>query len=100
MNNPQLPTPITTHNTTTTGFVHNNMVMNKSKSWGMNLHWLRDKESQTYFELLWEKGSSDKRDYFTKHHPTIHHKSQRSRYVRDAMNLLTHKIIFIYTRYL
>ena len=23
----------------------------------MNLHWLRDKEAQKYFELLWEKGS-------------------------------------------
>ena len=31
MGHPQDPTPITTHNTTTTAFVHKNMVMKKSK---------------------------------------------------------------------
>ena len=35
MNYPQLPTPIATDSTTTTCFVHNNMVMKKIKSWGM-----------------------------------------------------------------
>ena len=36
--------PIATYKTTTTGFAHNNMVMKRSTSWDINLHWLRDKE--------------------------------------------------------
>ena len=43
MGHPQDPTQLTIDNTTTTAFVHKNMVMKKSKSWDMNLHWLRDK---------------------------------------------------------
>ena len=100
MNHLQLPTHIVTYNTTTIGFVHNNMVMNKYKSWDMNLHWLRDKEAQKYFELLLEKGSINKEDYFTKYHSTNYHKTLRSRYVRDAMNLLIHNITSIYKKYL
>ena len=45
----QNPTPIARDNTATTGFVTNNMVMKKSKSWGMSIHWLRDKEIQKVF---------------------------------------------------
>ena len=93
MGHPQLPTPIATDNTTTTGFVHNNMVMKRSKSWDMNLHWLRDKTLQKYFNIHWEKGSGNGGDYFTKHHPTIHHRQQRSRYVRDTLNLLSQNIV-------
>ena len=70
----QLPTPITIDTTTTTCFVHNNMVMKSSKSWDMILYWLRDKEVQTYFNIQREKGSTNKGDYFTKHHSIIHHR--------------------------
>ena len=99
MGHPQLPTPIATDNTTTTGFIHNNMVMKRSKSWDMNLHWLRDKEVQKHFNIHWEKGSGNGGDYFTKHHPTIHHRQQRSRYVRDTLNLLSHNIVSLCTKY-
>ena len=98
MGHPQDPTPIATDNTTTTAFVHKNMVMKKSKSWDMNLHWLRDKEAQKYFKIFWEKGSGNGGDYFTKHHPTIHHRSQRGRYVRDALNMLSNNIASIYKK--
>ena len=98
MGHPKDPTPITTDNTTTTAFVHKNMVTKTSKSWDMNLHWLRDKEVQKYFKIFWEKGSSNRGDYFTKHHPTIHHRFQRGRYVRDALNMLFHNIDSIYNK--
>ena len=94
MGHPQLPTSIATDNITTTEFVHKNMVMKRSKSWDMHLHWLRDKEVQQYFNIHYEKGSGNGGYYFTKHHPTIHHRQQRSKYVRDALNLLSHNITF------
>ena len=100
MNHPQLSTPIAIDNTTTIGFFHNIMVMRTSNSWNINLYWLRYKEAQKYFDLLWEKGSGNKEGYFTKHHPTIHHRNQTSRYVRDVTNLPTHNIISVYKKYL
>jgi len=72
--------------------------MKKSKSWDMNLHWLRDKEVQKYFKIFWEKGSGNGGDYFTKHHPTIHHRTQRGRYVRDTLNMLSCNIASIYNK--
>ena len=100
MKHPQLPTPIATDNTTTTGFVHNNMITKRSKFLNMNLHWLRDKEVQKYINIHWKKGSGNGRDYFTKHHPTIHHRQQRSRYVRDTLSLLSQNIVSLYKNHL
>ena len=65
----------------------------------MNLHWLRDKEVQKHFNIHWEKGSDNGGDYFTKHHPTIHHRQKRSRYVRDTLSLLSQNITSLYNKH-
>ena len=59
--------------------------MKKSKTWEMHLHWLRDKEKQKYFKVFWDKGENNYADYFTKHHPIIHHRRIRNEitYIRD-----------------
>ena len=49
----------------------------------MNLHWLRDRENRKQFKVSWKKGSENGADYFTKHHPTVHHRKTRPKYVRD-----------------
>ena len=51
----------------------------------MHLHWLRDKEKQKYFKVFWDKGANNYADYFTKHHPIIHHRRIRNErtYIRD-----------------
>ena len=82
----QPPTPIITDNSTTTGFVHKTMQMKRSKSWDMHLHWLRDREARNHFDVMWEKGLDNKVDYFTKHHPTVHHRAQRPNYIRDKVD--------------
>ena len=64
----QPPTIIRTDNSTTTGFANNNIQMKRSKSWDMNLHWLRNKEFLKKFKILWDKGEHNGADYFTKHH--------------------------------
>jgi len=98
MGHPQDPPPIATDNTTTTYFLHKNMVKKKSNSWDMNLHWLRNKEVQKYFKIFWEKGSGNGGDHFTKYHPTIHLRSQKERYVEDALNMLSNNIASIYNK--
>ena len=57
--------------------------MKKSKSWDMNLHWLRDKETLNDFKIIWDKGKNNGTDYFTKNHPIIHHRRMRPKYIRD-----------------
>ena len=62
------------------------MQLKKSKTWDMYLHWLRDKENQRIFKVYWDKGTNQGADYFTKHHPVIHHRRIRlsKKYIRDA----------------
>ena len=81
----QPPTPLKTDNSTTAGFVNNNIHQKRSKSWDMKYHWLRDRQTQGQFNIYWDKGSNNHADYFTKHHPTKYHQEIRStrRYVRD-----------------
>ena len=96
MGHPQPSTTIYTDNTTTTGFANNNMQMKRSKSWDINLHWLRDRGIREQCLIKWEKGSSNKVDYFTKHHTINHHKISCPKYVRDTNNLLRSQLNTIY----
>ena len=54
----------------------------------MNLHWLRDREAQQQFNVLWEKGSVNGADYFTKHYPLTTHHQKRKLYIKDTVNSL------------
>ena len=93
MGHPQPVTIIKTDNSTTNGFVNNNIQLKKSKSWDMQLHWLRDRENLSEFKVIWEQSVKNLADYFTKHHSTIHHRTMRSKYLRDTA-------CHIYNRYL
>jgi hypothetical protein len=85
MGHSQPPTPIMTDNSTTAGFSNKNIQLKKSKYWDMNLHWLRDRERTQQFNIKWEKGSKNKADYHTKYHPTVHHRQNRGKYIRDVI---------------
>jgi hypothetical protein len=76
MGHKQPPTPMQTDNTTALGVVNKN-VMKKLKSMDMKYHWLRCRISQMQFKHYWAAGSTNLGDYFTKHHPTIHHQTTR-----------------------
>ena len=86
LHHPQPPTPVKTDNTTTTGFIHNNIHQKRSKSWDMRYFWLRDRATQKQFNFYWHPGIYNYADYFTKHHPTIHHRQNRNRFVKDSLN--------------
>ena len=79
------PIPIRADNSTSVGFVNRNMQMKQSKTWDMQLHWLRDKQNTSHFNVFWDKGSNQGADYWTKHHPTVHHRHvrQERKFVRD-----------------
>ena len=65
MGHPQKPFLIKTDNSTSAGYVNNNMKTKKSKTWDMYLHWLRNKENKKNFKVQWDKGSNNDADYFT-----------------------------------
>ena len=73
MHHKQPSTPLKTNNYTTEGFVKSGMKPNFSKTWDMKWHWLRDKEVLEQLRVYWDSGKNNDTDYFTKHHPPIHH---------------------------
>jgi hypothetical protein len=87
MGHKQAPTPMQTDNTTALGVVNKN-VMKKLKSMDMKYHWLRCRISQMQFKHYWAAGSTNLGDYFTKHHPAIHHQTTRGKYLTEISTLM------------
>jgi len=83
LGHPQPPTPLQTDNSAADAVVNNRVPPRRLKAMDMRFHWLRDREAQEQFKYFWRSGKSNLGDYFTKHHPTIHHRAQRSKYIRD-----------------
>ena len=81
----QLATPIKTDNSTASGFIHDNIQQKRSKSWDMRYYWLRDKVTQDKFNIYWAPGKNNDGDYYTKKHPTTHHRTIRNRYVLNML---------------
>ena len=73
MGHTQGRTPGITDNSTANSFVHSEIRVKRSKSWDMKFNWLRDRSAQQQFNILWDKGTRNMADYFTKHHPPSHH---------------------------
>ena len=47
----------------------------------MRFYWLRDQETQEQFRFFWQAGKLNLADYWTKHHPTTHHKNVRNEFL-------------------
>ena len=62
----------------------------------MKLHWLRDDHNRQFFNVHWNKGIDNDAEYFTKHHPTVHHSQQRPNIAQDSFRILEDKINSIY----
>ena len=79
----QTVTPIKTDNFTSDGFLNPKMNPKGSKTWGVRYHCLRDLETLKQLQLCWDKRSNNYDDYFTKHHPPLHHQKMKPRYVHS-----------------
>jgi len=80
----QPPTPIQTDNSTAAGIANDTVKQKRSKAIDMRFYWVRDRVRQGQFIVHWKKGSLNKADYFTKHHPPAHHQQIRSAYLHNA----------------
>jgi hypothetical protein len=81
---PQEPTPILGDNETSLGVATGKKKMRRSQSMDMRYNWIKDKETQSIFNLLWISGKLNLADYFTKVHPVNHYLSMRNTYVSDS----------------
>ena len=77
LGHPQPPTPVQTDNSTAYGVINNKIQPKATKAMDMRFYWLKDRESREQFKYYWRPGKSNLADYFTKHHPALHHQSMR-----------------------
>lgn len=82
-------TEIVTDNSTAHGMINKTMTPRRSKSIDMRFHWLKCREAQQQFRILWAPGATNLADYFTKHFSPAHHRTVRWRYVKDAPGVPT-----------
>jgi hypothetical protein len=84
LGHPQPPTLLQTDNSTASGIANDDSVKQKlSKAMDMRYYWICDRvgQGQRQFLVYWRKGSTNRADYFTKHHPASHHQAIRSSYL-------------------
>jgi hypothetical protein len=68
-------TPMQTDNATAHALLTNKILPKALKAMDMRFHRLRCRDSQSQFRYYWRPCTQNLADYFTKHHPTTHHKS-------------------------
>ena len=81
MGHPQPKTPAVTDNSTAEGLLNKTMVPNRAKSYNFRLNWLKCREAQKQFDVIWKKGKVNRTDFHSKDHPTHVYKEKRGQYV-------------------
>ena len=83
MGHHQPATRIRTDNATAKGFVNGTIKQKRSRTFDRRFWWLKDREAQLQFHVVWDAGIYNLADYPTKHHPTQHHKLVRPIYLHE-----------------
>jgi hypothetical protein len=71
----QTCTQIQTNNSTAQALLTNKILPKALKTMDMQFHWLHCREAQDKFRFYWRPGTQNMADYWTKHHPSSHHKA-------------------------
>ena len=81
MGHPQPSTPVITDNSTAEGLINRTMIPKRAKSYDLRFNWLKCREAQRQFKLIWKKGKLNRADFHTKNHPVHTYKQERGQYV-------------------
>ncbi len=73
MGHPQPCTPIQMNNSTAEGVINSRVRPKRTKLMDMQFEWLLDRAEQGQFCIYWRPGKTNLADYFTEHHPPVHH---------------------------
>jgi hypothetical protein len=79
----QPPTPIECDNQCAVGIANQDVKQKRSRAMDVRFHWLADRIKQGQFVIEWKEGNTNLADYFTKIHPSAHHRAMRSKFVCD-----------------
>ena len=86
----QPATPVQTDNACAEGIANDTVKQRRSKAIDMRFYWVQDRVKQGQFYIYWRRGKdNNKADYFTKHHPTKHHREMRRLYIHDIPSALS-----------
>jgi hypothetical protein len=80
---PQPRTPLLTDNLTTCVIVYGKMKQQRSKAIDMRFYWLKDREAQNQFIMVWALGKLNLGDYFMKHHAPAPHQNIKRFYLHN-----------------
>ena len=84
MGHPQPPTRVVTDNSTAEGLINKSMTPKRAKTYDQRMNWLKCREAQKQFNIVWRSGKDNRADYHTKTHPIHVYKTKRSQYVATA----------------
>jgi hypothetical protein len=84
LGHPQPQTPVQTDNSTAYGVINNKIQPKATKAMDMRFYWLKDRESVQQFKYYWRPGKTNKADYWTKHHPALHHQTIREQILNNS----------------
>jgi hypothetical protein len=79
----QPPTPMVTDNSTASSIANESVKQKRSKAMDMRFYWIRDRVRQNQYHIYWRRGSTNRANYFTKHHPPKHHVAVRPAYLLE-----------------
>lgn len=81
MGHPLPKIPAVTDNSSAEGLINKTMIPKRAKARDMRFNWLKCREAQKMFELVWKRGKYNRADYHTKNHPAVHHQEKRGDYL-------------------
>jgi len=83
MGHPQGRTLVTTDNSAAQGLIKKTMIPKAAKSYDMRFNFLKCREAQRQFDIVWRRGKNNRADYHSKKHPIKHYVQKRHDYVVD-----------------
>ena len=83
MGHPQHTIPTQVENKDTEGIANNTLKQKHTKDMYIRLYWMKDRVRLLQFLVYWRKCLDNLGYYFTRYHPTSHHRRIQSTYIQN-----------------
>ena len=74
---------VTTDNSAAQGLIKKFMIPKAAKSYDMRFNYLKCRQAQRQFDILWRQGKNNRADYHSKKHLIKHYVNKRHKFVVD-----------------
>ena len=83
MGHPQDKTPTVTDSATSEGLINKTMTPKRAKTYDQRFNWLKCREAQKQFNVIWQSGKDNRADFHSKKHPVRVYQEKRGDYVTN-----------------